>query len=290
MCSTVTGAFLLPVEGDGGRKKGSVGPHQQPAGHPVMPPRAEGDAGGDDAGRVAQIWKLVFAQAVSHSGRASVADVCTAAAISLHVSGAWVTAGDGSGPAQAMCATDVVSESLAEVQITLGEGPCHDAAVSGAPVLAANLADGSGHQWAVFAESAVQAGAAAVFAFPLRIGAIRVGVLGFYRDKEGSLDTLQLGNALILADIATMLLLDAEARQEDDPLSGAPPASQSPDLTAHHAEIAQATGMLTEQLGVGIAEAFVRLRAYAYARDRRLSDIAHDIVTRRLRLDSDPAG
>jgi hypothetical protein len=187
-------------------------------------------------------------------------------------------------------ATDVIGESLAEVQITLGEGPCHDAAVSGIPVLAANLADGSGHQWAVFAEAAIRAGAAAVFAFPLRIGAIQVGVLGMYRDKDGPLDTLELGNALILADIATMLLLDAQASQADDPLSGAAPASQSPDLAAHNAEIAQATGMLTEQLGVGITEAFARMRAYAYAQDRRLSDIAHDIVTRRLRLDRDSPG
>ena len=189
-----------------------------------------------------------------------------------------------------MCVTDVVGESLAEVQITLGEGPCHDAVISGVPVLAASMADGAGHQWAVFGEAAGRAGAAAVFAFPLRIGAIRVGVLGMYRDKEGPLDTLQLGNALILADIATMLLLDAEARQADDPLSGAVPASQSPGLAVHHAEIAQATGMLTEQLGVGITEAFARLRAYAYAQDRRLSDTARDIVTRRLRLDPDPPG
>jgi hypothetical protein len=255
-----------------------------------MPSRAEGEAGGDDTSRVARAWKLVFAQAASRPGRASVADVCTAAAASLNVSGAWVTARDRIHSGQAMCATDVVSESLAEVQITLGEGPCHDAAVSGVPVLAADLTDGTGHRWAVFGEAAVRAGAAAVFAFPLRIGAIRVGVLGFYRNKEGPLDTLQLGNALILADIATMLLLDAEARQADEPLPGAAPASQSPDLTAHHAEIAQATGMLTEQLGVGITEAFARLRAYAYAQDMRLSDIAHDIVTRRLRLDPDPPG
>jgi AmiR/NasT family two-component response regulator len=87
-----------------------------------------------------------------------------------------------------------------------------------------------------------------------------------------------------------MLLLDAEARQTDDPLSGAAAASQSPHLAAHDAEIYQATGMLTEQLGVSISVAFARLRAYAYAQDRRLSDVAHDIVTRRLRLDPDPPG
>ncbi len=42
--------------------------------------------------------------------------------------------------------------------------------------------------------------------------------------------------------------------------------------------------MLTEQLGVGIAEAFARLRGYAYAHDRRLAELAGDIVARRLRL------
>jgi hypothetical protein len=252
-----------------------------------MPPRAEREAGGDDASRVARVWKLVAVQAASRRGRASVADACVAAAAGLDVSGAWVTAGDGTRPGQALCATNLVSESLAEVQITLGEGPCHDAAISGVPVLAANLADGTGHQWTVFAEAAIRAGAAAIFAFPLRIGAIRVGVLGLYRDKEGSMDTFQLGDALIVADIATMLLLDAEAGQTDDSLSAAP-ASQSPDLAAHDAEIAQATGMLTEQLVVSVTEAFARLRAYAYAQDRRLSDVAHDIVTRRLRLDPDP--
>jgi AmiR/NasT family two-component response regulator len=59
---------------------------------------------------------------------------------------------------------------------------------------------------------------------------------------------------------------------------------QPTDLAVHRAEIDQATGMLTEQLGVGIAEAFARLRAYAYANDLRLGEVARDIVARRLRL------
>jgi hypothetical protein len=32
----------------------------------------------------------------------------------------------------------------------------------------------------------------------------------------------------------------------------------------------------------------VRLRAYSYAQERRLTDVAHDIVARRLRLAPDP--
>ena len=46
--------------------------------------------------------------------------------------------------------------------------------------------------------------------------------------------------------------------------------------------------MLTEQLGVNITDAFARLRAYAYANDLRLTDVAGDIVARRLRLNPGP--
>ena len=47
--------------------------------------------------------------------------------------------------------------------------------------------------------------------------------------------------------------------------------------------------MLTGQPGAGTGDAFVRLRAYAYARDLRLTDVARDIVARRLRLHPDPS-
>jgi hypothetical protein len=63
---------------------------------------------------------------------------------------------------------------------------------------------------------------------------------------------------------------------------------QQADLARHRAEVDQATGMLTEQLGVGITEAFARLRAYSYANDLRLADVARDIVARRLRLNAGP--
>jgi ANTAR domain len=72
------------------------------------------------------------------------------------------------------------------------------------------------------------------------------------------------------------------------PRPKAGPGGQPADLALHRAEIDQATGMLTEQLGVGIEDAFIRLRAYAYARDLRLTDVARDIVARRLRLHPEP--
>ena len=78
-----------------------------------------------------------------------------------------------------MRVTDVVGEQLAELQLTLGEGPSLDASASGGPVLASDLgAAETAARWPVFAPAARQAGPAAIFAFPLRIGAIRAGVHG----------------------------------------------------------------------------------------------------------------
>jgi hypothetical protein len=240
--------------------------------------------------RAARIWGLVAGQAARRGGRVSAEDVCAAAVSAVTVTGAWLSAAKGTGPGHLMRVTDEVSEQLAELHLTLGEGPSLDAAASGGPVLASDLAGReSGRRWPVFAPMARQAGAAAIFAFPLRTGAIRTGVLGLYRERPGPLTAFQLGDALIFADTATLLLLDAFPDQAaGDGAAGAGPAGQPADLVLHRAEIDQATGMLTEQLGTGIADAFIRLRAYAYANDLRLTDVARDIVARRLRLHADP--
>jgi hypothetical protein len=113
------------------------------------------------------------------------------------------------GPDFVMCVTDRVSEQLAELQLTLGEGPAHDVLAAAAPVLAADLGDGeSGRRWPAFTPEAPAAGAPAVFAFPLMIGAIQAGIIGLYRNSPGPLSTTQLGDCLLLADAATVLLLD----------------------------------------------------------------------------------
>ena len=112
-------------------------------------------------------------------------------------------------------------------------------------------------------------------------------MLGLYRERPGPLTGFQLGDALIFADTATLLLPGAQDQAGGDLAALGGPGGQPPDLALRRAEIDQATGMLTEQLGAGIGDPFVRLRAYAYARDLRLTDVARDIVARRLRLHPD---
>ncbi len=235
------------------------------------------------------LWGLVAAHAAGLGRHVSVADVCAVAVSCAQVTGGWVTAARGGGPEFVMCVTDPVSEQLAELQLTLGEGPCRDVLASAAPVLAGDLGDGlAGRRWPAFTPEASQLGAAAVFAFPLVIGAIRAGTMGLHRSSPGPLTRSQLGDSLLMADAATVLLLDGAGRDGDGTPGGARLDGQAPGLAAHRAEVDQAPGMLTVQLGVTAAEAFARLRAYAYAQDRRLADVAGDIVTRRLRLHPDP--
>jgi hypothetical protein len=237
--------------------------------------------------RPARIWALVAEQAAARGGRVSAADACVAAVAAVEVTGAWLIAARGAEEGHLMRVTDEVSGLLAELQMTLGEGPGPDAVASRGAVLASDLdAEEAGRRWPVFAPAARQAGASAIFVFPLRIGAIRAGVMGLYRERPGPLSDSHLGDALVFADTATLLLLNAQGQGTGEAGSG--PGGQPADLALRRAEIDQATGMLTEQLGVGIAEAFIRLRAYAYAHDRALSDLARDIVARRLRLRPDP--
>jgi hypothetical protein len=239
--------------------------------------------------RRGRVWELVAAQAAQRGGRVSAADACAAVVPAVQVTGAWLSAAPDAQAGHLMQVTDEVSWQLADLQLTLGEGPLLDASASGGPVLAADLADAeTGVRWPAFGTAACRAGAAAVFVFPLVIGAIRAGVLGLYRDRPGPLSDFQLGDALVFADTATMLLLNAQDPAVDGAGPGAGPGGQPAGLASYRAEIDQATGMLTEQLSVSIADAFARLRAYAYANDLQLADVARDIVARRLRLVPDP--
>lgn len=238
--------------------------------------------------RSARIQVLVAEQAARRGTRVGVVDVCAAAVRALPVGGAGVSAMSRTATSHPLCSTDEVSERLEELQLTLGEGPCVDAFALGAAVLTPDLrAAGVRDRWPVFAAAATEAGATAVFAFPLQIGAISPGVLDLYAATAGGLDAEDLADAMAFADTATLVLLDAAASGPDGPDG---PDGQHRHLNGYRAEIDQATGMLTEQLGVGIEEAFVRLRAHAYAQERRLAEVATDVVARRLRFTRDPTG
>jgi hypothetical protein len=234
--------------------------------------------------RVARIWAQVAEQ--SRGEALSVAHVCAAAVAGVGIDGAGVTVMAGPTARETVHATDAVAGELEELQLTLGQGPCVDTYTDGGPVLAGDLrARNYLTRWPAFTPAALRSGARAVFALPLQVGAIRLGALDLYRTRPGGLSPHEVDDVRVYAETVCVVLLNETAQARSDT---AGPAWHHDDPTAHHAVVHQATGMILVQLGVSADVAFLRLRAYAYAHDRRLGEVARDVVERRLRFEPDP--
>lgn len=230
--------------------------------------------------RTARVWAWIAA-ARDGDATVSLAALCRAATGRLAVDGAGVTAVSGPAVREPLSATDVLSARLEELLLTTGEGPGAEDFRFGSPVLIPDLEPVT-RRWPGFAPAALATGARALFAFPLRAGAIRVGVLSLYRAQPGPLTPQQLADALVFADIALQLILDSSAG-----IIGSAGYRPLDGLSDGQAEVYQATGMMSVQLGVSLEEAFVRLRAHAFAAGLPLGDIAGDVVSRKLRFDPD---
>jgi hypothetical protein len=108
-----------------------------------------------------------------------------------------------------------------------------------------------------------------------------MGVLEIHRADAGSLTVAELADAWLFTDAAMGRVLD----QLSGPSSGSLPASHG-DLEYRWAEVHQATGVVSVQLDTTLADALLRLRAHAFLTGRRLSEVAHDVLTGTLRLAS----
>ncbi|MEV8505039.1 GAF and ANTAR domain-containing protein [Actinoplanes sp. NPDC051475] len=212
--------------------------------------------------------------------------VCQTATHALSASGVGISVMTDDGTRGVCAASDPISERVEELQFIMGEGPCIDAFTTGRPVLVADLGGGAANRWPGYAPAALQDGVRAVFAFPLQVGAARLGILDVFRQRVGPLTEMELPLALTFADVTVEALLDRQRDAGGVAVDGMAADSVALDV-GRRAELFQAQGMVMVQLGVSISEALSRMRAYAYAENRRLDDVARDVVARRLRLDKD---
>lgn len=208
--------------------------------------------------------------------------LCEVAVELLPVTGASVSLRSEGMPVQ-LSASSAQAAHLAQIQATLGDGPCQSALEDGAPVLACDLTSGrDAGRWPVFAQQATEAGVRAVYAVPLGSGAVCVGTLDLYRDRPGGLTDRQLHVARIVAGVMTVALMalphgdEPETPDGEDWLSG---------LATDHDEVYRAVGMIMAQLGVGSDDALARLRADAFAHGRTALEVARDVIAHRTRFD-----
>ncbi len=172
-------------------------------------------------------------------------------------------------------ASDPWAAGIEETQYTLGEGPGVAALGAGGPVLVPDLSVDE-VRWPVFAGTAQDEGLAAAFVFPLQVGAILLGTLGLYRRSPGVLPAEFVLDAAVLADLVSHVLL-----VQNEAMGG----EEQARLDTSYQDVNMATGMLAVLLRISLEDAFLRLRAHAFAAERSILDVARDVLARRIPLD-----
>lgn len=199
------------------------------------------------------------------------------AAISLVFDGAQVGTFGASGPQ---------ARVYDELQFTVGEGPCLDSVASGAPVMVADLAHPDEHRWPIYGPAMMAHRIRGVYASPVVVAGEFVGALDLFRIEPDGLVAEQLTGMVIAAELAQLPLLDLLSG-DMQAAAGDPESNAWAELNAlSRTEVSQATGILMAQLNVDAATALARLRAHAYATGRTATEVAGDIVDRRLRMEA----
>jgi hypothetical protein len=225
-----------------------------------------------------RLLRILSALTDPHESWSSVR-LCAAFPAIVGVDGAGVMLMSGDIRRGSLCSTDEVSHRIEDLQYTLGEGPCVDAYQQDIAVIEPDLADPATSRWPFFTPSALQAGVRAVFGFPMRVGAARLGALNFYRGARGPLTGEQHADAMVVADVTARWVLEVQA--------GAPHGAVAAELEANadfHFAVHNAAGIVSVQEGISVTDALIRLQAHAFSSDRLLADVARDVIAHRLRV------
>ncbi len=234
-------------------------------------------AAADGNGRATRVLGWVTERADRLGAPVSVPTLCETAVVRLGVTGVTQTVEMSSGWPETRYSTDELGARLADLQVTVGEGPALDVWREGGPVLVPELdTPGIQRRWPLFTPLAVENGAGALFVLPLAVGTIRVGTLALHARRPRHLDADGISDSIAFADLALRLHLDTRVGLI---------TAETDSLRLHGAQVHQATGMVAAQLDVTMEEAFNRLRARAFANERPLAELAADVVARQLRFD-----
>ncbi len=190
----------------------------------------------------------------------------------LDAAAAGLLLADGAGTLRLMAATSETLETVELFQIQSDEGPCRDCFHSGVPVSTRDLAQ-DGDRWPRFAPVAAAAGFRAAHALPLRLRGRVLGALNLFRSEPVPLSPSDLATAQAFADVATIAVLQSQAVHDSRVLS-----EQLEEALQSRIAIEQAKGVIAQALGLGMDEAFTRLRRHARGGGLRLADVAQDVA------------
>jgi hypothetical protein len=222
----------------------------------------------------------IFALMARHERQgAKEGSLSLAAAEITNVTGAGIVLSPGDSQMTNFGTSNDVATELLELEMTLREGPYVDAC-AGEVAEDVDLLSSSKPRWILYTPSAIDIGARAVFSFPVRIGSIRLGALGLYRDEPGELTYEQSSDAFLMASVVARAMLALQSGSSGEDLSEELEREATFDFTIH-----QAAGMLSVQARMNVGDALVLLRTHAFATSRSISAMAARIINRETAYD-----
>lgn len=175
-----------------------------------------------------------------------------------------------------------LSRELDGLQFTDGEGACLDAVAQNRPVIADDLDSPSENRWPALTEAMLGHGIRAVFALPVSVARTPIGALDLYRTSSGPLDGDAFTGGLWAAGLAALPLLDLMNADIDWQAAADSQDSWEQLASLERVEVYQATGMLLNAFGISAADAVAVLRAHAITSRSTASEVAYQVLDRRL--------
>jgi len=107
----------------------------------------------------------------------------------------------------------------------------------------------------------------------MRLRTETIGALNLFRTRPGRLSEVDLKIGQAMADVATVGLIQERAIAASELL-----ATQLQTALHSRVQLEQAKGVLAQRAGLPMDQAFQLMRDYARSHNRRLSDVAAQII------------
>lgn len=182
-----------------------------------------------------------------------------------------VTVVDDDGNYATAAASHELASEIDALQYELYEGPCIDSLQSGDEHHITDLA--SDERWPGFRERALHLGLRSVVTVPLVAGGTVVGALNIFADGTDGFSDRDIEVARSIASPAAATLANGRAYRQATRL-----VEQLEEAMTSRVIIEQAKGILVATRRCGPEEAFEMLRAISQRSNRRLRDVALDLV------------
>lgn len=190
----------------------------------------------------------------------------------LDVDAAGIMLADPNGGLHVMASSAEEARLLELYELQSNEGPCLDCYRSGRPVARDDLTAMSA-SWPAFTEQLRGVGFHSAQALPMRLREETLGALNLFRAEPGLLSEADLRVGQAMADVATVSLIHERTIAAGELL-----ATQLQSALTSRIQLEQAKGVLAERVGLRMDEAFEVMRSYARGHNRKLTDVAAQII------------